>query len=97
MPKPSYSQFNPPPPRPYNEYMKPYMYKNPTKGVDFMLIDDIVGTAEVAAILECPKQQIHTLRKRPDFPKPIVILAATPIWKASDIKTWKKTWKRRKG
>jgi len=69
---------------------------SPTKGAGFMLIDDIVGTAEVAAILECPKQQIHTLRKRLDFPKPIVILAATPIWRASDIKTWKKTWKRRK-
>ncbi len=59
-------------------------------------ISDIVGTSEVAEILSCPKQQIHALRKRADFPKPITTLAATPLWNATDIKFFAITWKRRK-
>ena len=58
-------------------------------------IDNIGGTAEVAALLECPKQQIHALRKSKNFPIPILILAATPIWRLSEIAEFKKNWKRR--
>jgi hypothetical protein len=57
---------------------------------------DILGTAEVAALLECPKQQIHTLRKRSDFPIPVATIAATPLWDRNDIITFKTTWVRRK-
>ena len=59
-------------------------------------IDDIVGTSEVADLLDCPKQQIHALRKRADFPKPITTLAYTPLWNAMEIKFFAMTWKRRK-
>jgi hypothetical protein len=59
-------------------------------------ITDIVGTAEVATLLNCPKQQIHALRKRSDFPAPIVNLSATPLWNAQHIKEFGANWKRRR-
>lgn len=56
---------------------------------------DIGGTAEVAALLECPKQQIHALRKQSSFPAPFLVLSSTPLWKLSDVANFKATWKRR--
>lgn len=58
-------------------------------------IYDIGGTAEVASILGCPKQQIYALRRRSDFPKPFLMLAATPLWDLKEIKLFASTWKRR--
>ena len=59
-------------------------------------VKHIIGTAEVADLLKCPKQQIYTLRKRKDFPKPIRTLAATPLWDSSEIASFATTWVRRK-
>jgi hypothetical protein len=59
-------------------------------------INDIGGTAEVAAILSCPKQQIHALLKRSDFPRPITKIAATPIWNLAQVRAFGATWVRRK-
>lgn len=67
-----------------------------TDPVSIIEVDHIVGTAEVAMILGCPKQQIYTLRKRKDFPMPLRTLAATPLWNAIDIKNFADTWVRRK-
>lgn len=58
-------------------------------------VDSIGGTAEVAAVLNCPKQQIYTLRRNPEFPQPVKTLSATPIWNLDDIARFKETWKRR--
>lgn len=58
-------------------------------------IGNICGTAEAAAILECPKQQIYALRKVPSFPQPFTTIAATPLWNKEDIELFKGTWKRR--
>lgn len=55
----------------------------------------ICGTAEVAAVLSCPKQQIYALRKSANFPQPFKTLAATPLWNLSDILVFKESWKRR--
>lgn len=60
-----------------------------------MDINNIGGTAEVAELLGCPKQQIHALRKRANFPKPIRVLSATPIWDLEEIRLFASTWKRR--
>lgn len=60
-----------------------------------IIITNIGGTAEVAEVLECPKQQIHALRKRDNFPKPFAEIAASPLWRLSDIQAFKETWKRR--
>jgi len=56
----------------------------------------IGGTAEVAHALGCPKQQIHALRRRKDFPQPIGKLAATPLWNLNEIREFGASWVRRK-
>jgi hypothetical protein len=61
-----------------------------------MDINNIGGTAEVAELLGCPKQQIHALRKRANFPKPIRVLSATPLWNLEEIRLFASNWKRRK-
>lgn len=58
-------------------------------------ITQLGGTAEVAQELGCPKQQIHSLRRRSDFPNPVCKLAATPIWDLREIRSFRDTWKRR--
>ena len=68
--------------------------KTLTKGQQ-MDLNNIGGTSEVAELLGCPKQQIHALRKRANFPKPIKILAATPLWDLDDIRNFATTWIRR--
>ena len=55
--------------------------------------EDLCGTAEAAAVLGVVKQRIHTLRKRADFPQPVVVLAATPLWDKSALLAFKTTWK----
>lgn len=60
-----------------------------------MDVHNIGGTAEVAELLSCPKQQIFALRKRKDFPKPIRTLAATPLWDLNDVRMFATTWVRR--
>lgn len=61
----------------------------------FIKIDEIGGTAEVAEVLGCPKQQIYALRRRSDFPKPFRELASTPLWNLDEIRKFGKEWKRR--
>jgi hypothetical protein len=60
-----------------------------------MEIAKLGGTSEVAEVLGCHKQQLRKLRMRPDFPQPIVCLAATPVWDIDDILLFRETWKRR--
>lgn len=60
-------------------------------------MDDLTygGTAEIAELLECPRQQIHSLRRRKDFPLPVFTLRATPVWAMYEVQAFKETWKRR--
>ena len=46
------------------------------------------GTAEVANLLGCRKTQVYALRQKPNFPKPIAMLAATPVWDLGDFETF---------
>ena len=59
-------------------------------------VKDIGGTAEVAEVLGCPKQQIYALRRRADFPKPFRELASTPLWDLTKIREFGHNWKRRR-
>lgn len=64
---------------------------------EFMCLPtDLGGTAEVAEALGCPRQQVYSLRRRKDFPKPVHTVRATPLWFMGDIKVFALTWKRRK-
>ena len=55
--------------------------------------NNLCGTAEAAAVLGVVKQRIHTLRKRADFPAPLVTLAATPLWDKEALLAFKASWK----
>ena len=50
---------------------------------------DLVGVAEVAAMLGLTTQRIDQLARRdPDFPTPVAELAAGRIWSRAEIVTW---------
>ena len=50
---------------------------------------DLVGVAEVAAMLGLTTQRIDQLARRdPDFPAPVAELAAGRIWSRAEIVTW---------
>ena len=49
---------------------------------------ELVGTAEVAAMLGVSPQQVHRLAKRQDFPAPVAELHAGRIWVNADIDAW---------
>lgn len=57
----------------------------------------IGGVYEISRALGCTKQQIFSLRKREDFPRPIVELAATPVWDIDEVLQFKESWVRRSG
>ena len=57
-------------------------------------VDNLCGTSETAAVLGVLKQRIHTLRKRPDFPMPVIVLSATPIWDKQALLDFKAAWKK---
>jgi predicted DNA-binding transcriptional regulator AlpA len=54
------------------------------------------GTSEVAELLGCTKQQVYSLRRRSDFPPPVITLAATPIWDLREVRNFKLHWRRHK-
>ena len=59
------------------------------------MLPELGGTSEVAEVLGCRKTQLYSLRQRDDFPVPLLVLAATPVWSLEDIRAFKDSWKRR--
>jgi predicted DNA-binding transcriptional regulator AlpA len=51
-------------------------------------IPDLVGLAEVAELIGKSRRQAIRWTARPDFPKPIVRLRATPVWLRADVERW---------
>jgi predicted DNA-binding transcriptional regulator AlpA len=45
-----------------------------------------VGVREAAEILGVSKQRVGQLAKKSDFPKPVLHLRATPVWREADIR-----------
>ena len=58
---------------------------------------DLAGEAEVAEMLGVSRQRLSVLRERPDFPAPVVHLAAGPVWRKRDLTTFASGWQRRPG
>jgi predicted DNA-binding transcriptional regulator AlpA len=54
-----------------------------------MAQEELAGLAEVATLLGVTKRTAQRYTHRADFPEPISILAATPVWRARDIAKWK--------
>ena len=59
-------------------------------------VTQLAGTSEVAELLGCHKQQLQKLRMRPEFPEPVITLAATPVWDMREVRRFKDGWRRRK-
>lgn len=59
-------------------------------------VPELVGVAEVAGILGVTKQRASELSHSRRFPKPIVQLAAGPVWDRHAIARFVETWPRRR-
>jgi len=51
---------------------------------------DLAGLAEVAELLDVSRERVRQLLRSPKsgFPEPVVVLAATPLWRRSDVARW---------
>jgi hypothetical protein len=60
-------------------------------------LPQLLGSQEVAEALGVSRQRLGQLRARPDFPQPVLQLAATPLWLGSAIDAFLEGWDRRPG
>jgi predicted DNA-binding transcriptional regulator AlpA len=51
---------------------------------------ELVGPAEVAAMLNVSRQRVGQLAARSDFPVPVAVLQMGKVWLAEDIRVWAK-------
>ncbi len=58
---------------------------------------EFVGVSEAAELLGVSKQRAWTLARRPDFPPPVKVLKATPVWLKRSITAWREQWERKTG
>lgn len=49
---------------------------------------DLVGVAEIAALLGVSKQRADQLTRTAAFPKPVSELASGRIWRRRDVERW---------
>jgi hypothetical protein len=58
---------------------------------------ELAGVTEVAALLGVSRQRLHSLRERHEFPAPVALLAAGPVWRKADLSTFAEGWHRKPG
>jgi len=58
---------------------------------------EIIGIAELATMLLVTKQRASELAKSPEFPRPLAILKAGPVWTRASVARYLTTWQRRPG
>jgi hypothetical protein len=58
---------------------------------------ELLGTAEVAELLDSTKSRITQMLRDGILPTPIVTLASGPVWDAEAIEQFAKTWDRQGG
>jgi len=56
---------------------------------------ELVGVAEVAALLGVSTQRVDQLARTEGFPAPVAVLAAGRIWRRADIERWARRTGRR--
>jgi predicted DNA-binding transcriptional regulator AlpA len=47
-----------------------------------------MGITEIARLLGVSRQRAHQLAHSEDFPEPVAVLAAGPIWETTQIEAW---------
>jgi hypothetical protein len=60
-------------------------------------LPNLVGIAEIASILRVSRQRASELARSKNFPRPLVHLAAGPVWLASSVDRFAKGWARKPG
>jgi hypothetical protein len=60
-------------------------------------LPQLVGIAEVSEILGVSKQRASELARSARFPRPLIELAATPVWAATAIRRFVERWPRQPG
>lgn len=50
----------------------------------------ILGRIEVMELTGLHSQQLTRLLEKGKFPKPVVVLRATSVWRESDVRRWMK-------
>jgi predicted DNA-binding transcriptional regulator AlpA len=53
-----------------------------------MAREKLVGLAELAEMLGVSKHAALRYSQRDDFPEPIAVLRATPVWTRAEVKAW---------
>lgn len=48
----------------------------------------LAGLAEVASLAGVSRKRAWQLSQHPQFPKPVQVLAATPVWRESDVQAF---------
>jgi len=51
----------------------------------------LAGLAEVASLAGVTRKRAWQLTQHPAFPKPVIVLAATPVWRVSDVQAFLNT------
>lgn len=51
---------------------------------------DLMGIAEIRALLEISRQRADQLTRRPDFPRPVAELAMGKVWDGDAVREWAK-------
>lgn len=49
---------------------------------------DLMGTAEIAALLGVSRQRVLKLAERDDFPRPLAVLSMGKVWRGSQVRQW---------
>jgi len=58
---------------------------------------ELVGVTEVADLLGVSRQRLSKLRERHEFPAPVAVLSAGPVWRRGDLSTFAGGWQRKAG
>lgn len=52
------------------------------------MIPKLCGLAEVAEMKGVSRQRAGQITKHPEFPEPVQVLAATPVWIEADVRAF---------
>lgn len=58
---------------------------------------ELVGVSEIAALLETTRNRAWQVTRKPDFPRPLVVLAGGPVWALPMVARFVEEWPRRRG
>lgn len=49
---------------------------------------ELMGAAEIGALLGVSRQRVNQLAGRADFPAPVAVLAMGKVWLREDVELW---------